>query len=343
MAGAATTGHRLAGTRAAVALVALGAAVLLPLGPQPAHAAPSAHRAAPLPVRAVEAVPAALRGPRAAGSGGARTAAVPRSFTEQDSVWDDVAMCESSGDWHVNTGNGYFGGLQFWQTTWKDFGGTKYARRADLATADQQIEVAESVLRVQGWGAWPACARRLGLTSRAHLAHTVRSGESLSGIAQEYGVDGGWSRLYQLNKALVGPDRTSWRPAPYSPSPDGRQGRRPGRAAGGRRRTGDIAKGLCGSRVFREFGTHAYSGPSRPVAAYGGCMEPQANFSDSNPHDDLDAYLGLEEEAAERRARERGWTTVRSLPPGTVVTMEYQVGRVNFVVDGGRVRRCWLG
>jgi hypothetical protein len=72
-------------------------------------------------------------------------------------------------------------------------------------------------------------------------------------------------------------------------------------------------------------------------------MEPQANFSGSNPHDDLDAYLGLDGEVAERRARERGWSRVRTLPPGAVVTMEYQVGRLNFMVDAGLVRRCWLG
>ncbi|MYS18959.1 Peptidase inhibitor I78 family protein [Streptomyces sp. DvalAA-14] len=72
-------------------------------------------------------------------------------------------------------------------------------------------------------------------------------------------------------------------------------------------------------------------------------MEQQENFSGGNPHDDLDAYLDLERAAAEGRAAERGWTTVRVLPPGAVVTMEYQAGRLNFLVDGGRVRRCWLG
>ncbi|HEY5833809.1 I78 family peptidase inhibitor [Streptomyces sp.] len=72
-------------------------------------------------------------------------------------------------------------------------------------------------------------------------------------------------------------------------------------------------------------------------------MAPQPNFPGSNPHDDLDAYLGLEQAEAERRARERGWTTVRSLPPGAVVTMEYLAGRLNFTVDEGRVQRSWMG
>jgi hypothetical protein len=73
-------------------------------------------------------------------------------------------------------------------------------------------------------------------------------------------------------------------------------------------------------------------------------MAAQANFPGDNPHDDLDAYLGLEQPEAEGRAREHGWTTVRSLPSDAVVTMEYMTGRLNFTVDGdGRVRRCWLG
>ncbi|BBA96483.1 hypothetical protein RVR_1803 [Actinacidiphila reveromycinica] len=72
-------------------------------------------------------------------------------------------------------------------------------------------------------------------------------------------------------------------------------------------------------------------------------MGPLPNPHDRNPDDDLDAYRGLTREEAEARARERGWTTVRSLPPGTVVTMEYVLGRLNFIVAEGRVQRCWLG
>ena len=61
----------------------------------------------------------------------------------------------------INTGNGYYGGLQFSPSTWAAFGGTAYAPRADLATRDQQIAVAEKVLAVQGPGAWPTCGRNL--------------------------------------------------------------------------------------------------------------------------------------------------------------------------------------
>jgi hypothetical protein len=78
-------------------------------------------------------------------------------------VWDRLAQCESSGNWSINTGNGFFGGLQFLPATWEGFGGLAFAPRADLATREQQIIVAERVLTKQGWGAWPACSRKLGL------------------------------------------------------------------------------------------------------------------------------------------------------------------------------------
>jgi len=75
--------------------------------------------------------------------------------------WDAVAQCESGGNWTINTGNGFYGGLQFTPSTWAAFGGTAFAPRADLATKAQQIAVAERVLDVQGPGAWPTCGRSL--------------------------------------------------------------------------------------------------------------------------------------------------------------------------------------
>ncbi|MGW7238211.1 transglycosylase family protein [Streptomyces sp. NPDC054804] len=156
------------------------------------------------------------------------------------STWDKVAACESSGDWGINTGNGYYGGLQFTQSTWEAYGGTRYAPRADLATKDQQIAVAEKVLGGQGPGAWPVCSVRAGLTrgggtpevhtesastrparssardvqpqttpqSRAGKAemYTVVHGDTLSGIAEDHDVTGGWHRLYSANRATVGSD-----------------------------------------------------------------------------------------------------------------------------------------
>lgn len=74
--------------------------------------------------------------------------------------WDAIAACESGGNWAINTGNGYYGGLQFAPGTWSGHGGGEFASSAHLATREQQIQVAERVLRTQGIGAWPTCGRR---------------------------------------------------------------------------------------------------------------------------------------------------------------------------------------
>ncbi|MFE5295738.1 transglycosylase family protein [Streptomyces sp. NPDC056632] len=166
-------------------------------------------------------------------------------------VWDKLASCESSSNWQINTGNGYFGGLQFTQSTWEAYGGTHFAPRADLASKDQQIAVAERVLKGQGPGAWPACAPRAGLerggpapgiapqtertrplqgvalpAQRTHAnrpaeprkpaspttvptvreMYTVTPGDTLSEIARDEHVRGGWQKLYERNRAVVGDD-----------------------------------------------------------------------------------------------------------------------------------------
>ncbi|MET7701431.1 transglycosylase family protein [Streptomyces sp. NPDC005485] len=91
-------------------------------------------------------------------------------------TWNKVAACESSNNWSINTGNGYYGGLQFTQSTWEAYGGTAYAHRADQATKDQQIAVAEKVLDGQGPGAWPVCSVRAGLTRGGGAPHISTSG-----------------------------------------------------------------------------------------------------------------------------------------------------------------------
>ncbi|MFN2494869.1 MAG: transglycosylase family protein [Pseudonocardiaceae bacterium] len=78
--------------------------------------------------------------------------------------WDRLAKCESSGNWAANTGNGYSGGLQFTPSTWSAFGGGTHAPTAAQASREQQIAVAEKVLAGQGWGAWPTCSKRAGLS-----------------------------------------------------------------------------------------------------------------------------------------------------------------------------------
>lgn len=79
------------------------------------------------------------------------------------SVWDQLAQCESGGNWHINTGNGFSGGLQFHPQTWTSLGGGEYAPEAWQASREQQIVIAERVRAAQGWGAWPACSAKLGL------------------------------------------------------------------------------------------------------------------------------------------------------------------------------------
>ncbi|MBW5485764.1 transglycosylase family protein [Streptomyces bambusae] len=82
------------------------------------------------------------------------------------SQWDAVAQCESGGNWSINTGNGYYGGLQFSSSTWAAYGGRSYAPQANQATKGQQIAIAEKVLKGQGKGAWPHCGK--GLTNAAY-------------------------------------------------------------------------------------------------------------------------------------------------------------------------------
>ncbi|MGV4986692.1 transglycosylase family protein [Streptomyces sp. NRAIS4] len=150
-------------------------------------------------------------------------------------TWDRVADCESGGNWGSNTGNGNYGGLQFTQPTWLAYGGTVYAPRADLASRAEQITVAEAVLARQGPGAWPVCSVRARLRrgggqsepvvrpagprhavlespSHAHTdrrpgtSYTVRVGDTLSSVARQAAVSGGWQRLYDANRKVIGPD-----------------------------------------------------------------------------------------------------------------------------------------
>jgi resuscitation-promoting factor RpfA len=105
-------------------------------------------------------------------------AAVPAHTTA--SVWDSLAQCESSGNWNTNTGNGYAGGLQFSQSTWAAYGGTGSAANASRA---QQIAVAEKVQASQGWGAWPACAAKLGLRGGAVAPQSATTSRQPSAVS----------------------------------------------------------------------------------------------------------------------------------------------------------------
>ena len=78
-------------------------------------------------------------------------------------TWDALSACESGGNWAINTGNGFYGGVQFNQSTWERHGGLRYAPRPDLATREEQIAIAEVTRARQGWGAWPVCSARAGV------------------------------------------------------------------------------------------------------------------------------------------------------------------------------------
>lgn len=136
---------------------------------------------------------------------GAPLATAPVASADAGTVWDKLAQCESTGNWSINTGNGFSGGLQFTKSTWRAFGGEGQAHQA---SREEQIVVAERVLAQQGWGAWPACSRKLGLrgtppkfkpapqataetpkkvtSTRGGNSVTVEAGDTLSKIAKAH-------------------------------------------------------------------------------------------------------------------------------------------------------------
>ncbi|PJM93952.1 transglycosylase family protein [Streptomyces sp. CB01373] len=226
------------------------------------------------------------------------------------STWNKVAACESSGNWHINTGNGYYGGLQFTRSTWAAYGGTRYAPSADLATRDQQIAVAEKVLDGQGPGAWPVCSTRAGLSrgggtpgvhpdtagqrsvrdagstgstgaaksparevdvrpqtapqARAGSAemYKVVRGDTLSGIADERHVSGGWRQLYAANRTTVGSDPNLILPGQRLAVPKSRTTAEPHRKASTATRPAREAKPASGTAKSRPHSTqHALVAP----------------------------------------------------------------------------------
>ncbi|MFC4036030.1 transglycosylase family protein [Streptomyces polygonati] len=97
-------------------------------------------------------------------------AAAGESSAADSAVWDRIARCESGGNWHINTGNGYYGGLQFSAATWRSYGGGAYASTADRASRAEQIAIATKLQHASGWGAWPVCAREAGAYGSAPAA-----------------------------------------------------------------------------------------------------------------------------------------------------------------------------
>ncbi|MGY0067851.1 transglycosylase family protein [Streptomyces sp. QTS137] len=123
--------------------------------------------------------------------------------------WDTVAQCESGGNWSINTGNGYYGGLQFSASTWAGYGGTQYAATADQASKAQQIEIAEKVLAGQGKGAWPVCGK--GLSNAAYTGGGSAEGSGNQGSGSQ---DGGSSQSSQQQSPEQEPQEQSTEAAP---------------------------------------------------------------------------------------------------------------------------------
>ena len=163
-----------------------------------------------------------------AGAAGTLALIAPAAPAAAAVNWDAIAQCESGGNWKINTGNGYYGGLQFSRSTWKAYGGAKYASTANKATRAEQITIAKKVLKGQGIGAWPTCGKKAGSTkaykaasrSAKHSAakhssakgssakatgrhYTVKSGDTLAKIAAAQHVKGGWKALFKLNRAKL--------------------------------------------------------------------------------------------------------------------------------------------
>lgn len=129
--------------------------------PDPAEKLPSR----PLPVVEAPVAPAykapvAVAAPRVAAAPRASVAPVAPNYATGSSVWDSLAQCEAGGNWSINTGNGFYGGLQFTLSSWKAAGGSGYPNQA---SREEQIARGERLQAMQGWGAWPACSAKLGL------------------------------------------------------------------------------------------------------------------------------------------------------------------------------------
>ncbi|KIZ19408.1 transglycosylase family protein [Streptomyces natalensis] len=146
-----------------------------------------------------------------------------------DTDWEAIAACESSGRWHINTGNGYHGGLQIAPTTWRAYGGERYAPRADLASRWQQIAVGERIVEDRGLAPWPNCGH-YGLSGsdesdngatvthrhpsaphhsrpshrRSGRHYVVQEGDCLSSIAHHRRIPGGARALYEMNRRTLG-------------------------------------------------------------------------------------------------------------------------------------------
>lgn len=117
----------------------------------------------------------------AIGGVAAATLSMPAANAVDGATWDALAQCESGGNWSINTGNGFYGGLQFTQQSWNGVGMSGSPATASRA---QQIEAGERLLAIQGWGAWPACSAKLGLYGKTGAAPTYTEPTTVAAQSQ---------------------------------------------------------------------------------------------------------------------------------------------------------------
>ena len=117
----------------------------------------------------------------AIGGAVAATMSMPAANAVDGATWDALAQCESGGNWSINTGNGFYGGLQFTQQSWNGVG---MSGSPATATRAQQIEAGERLLAIQGWGAWPACSAKLGLYGKTGAAPTYTEPTTVAAQSQ---------------------------------------------------------------------------------------------------------------------------------------------------------------
>lgn len=117
----------------------------------------------------------------AIGGAVAATLSMPAANAVDGATWDALAQCESGGNWSINTGNGFYGGLQFTQQSWNGVGMSGSPATASRA---QQIEAGERLLAIQGWGAWPACSAKLGLYGKTGAAPTYTEPTTVAAQSQ---------------------------------------------------------------------------------------------------------------------------------------------------------------
>ena len=145
--------------------------------------------------------------------GAAAAAAAPAANAAPASTWDALAQCESGGNWATNTGNGFYGGLQFTQQSWNGVGMSGSPMNA---SREQQIEAAERLLAQQGWGAWPACSSKLGLSGNATPSYTD-PGAAQQEVAPQAQAQQSYSESVQ-EAAPAAPAPTTQAPAQEAPA-----------------------------------------------------------------------------------------------------------------------------